>query len=51
MVALAGARDTHLLEHLDRLLACLLAVHLRVLEQHVLDLATDLADGVERQPR
>ena len=51
MVALAGPRDAHMLEHFDRLLARLRAVHLRVLEQHVLDLATDLADRVESQPR
>ena len=48
MVALAGPRDTHML---DRLFACQRAVHLCVLEQHVLDLVADLADRVECQPR
>src|SRR5674476_116001 len=50
-VRIARPRDAHLFQHLDRLLGHRGAVDLGMLQQHVLDLAADLADRVERQPR
>ena len=51
VVALARARDAHLLEQLDRLGGGVLRARLGVLHQHVLDLAADLADRIERGAR
>ena len=51
MIALARPCDAHLLERLDRALAHHSAVDLGVLQQYVFDLAADLADRIERQPR
>ena len=51
MVALARARNAHLVEHLDGLVGELRGIDLRVLPKHVLDLMTNLADRIERGPR
>ena len=51
VIALARARDAHLVEDLDRLVGQRGRVGLRVLAQHVLDLLADLADRIERGAR
>ena len=51
MVALPGPGDAHLLEDGDGLVGDVLGARLRVLAQHVLDLAADLADRIERGAR
>ena len=51
VVALARARDAHLIENLDRLFGQRHRVRPGRAAQHVLDLAADLADRVERGAR